>query len=73
MFYCYVRYYRVDVRPYGSKKTIEQFHMMADDEKTIRKIGCALSGLLKQMDIEHDIEFVYRPYMIDRKGAEDND
>ena len=61
MFHIYVTYRRFYKT--GERKELigEQYHIEEPDEKTTRKVGCALSGLLKQMSIDHDINFVYEP------------
>ena len=60
MFHCYLTYYRY-LRPNSTEGIAEEFHIEEEDEKTIRKVGCALSGILQQMDIYHEVNFVYIP------------
>lgn len=61
MFHCYLTYYRYLKAKNNTEGIAEQYHIEVEDEKTVRKVGCALSGLMQQMDIEHDINFVYVP------------
>ena len=61
MFHCFMTYYRYFKRPNSDEGITQQFHIEEEDEKTIRKVGCALSGLLQQMNIEHNVSFVYTP------------
>lgn len=41
----------------------ETYHVSgkAEDEEKLKACGCVCSGLLDQLGIEHDIEFVYKP------------
>lgn len=68
MFHCYVTYRRFYKTAKQHDLISEQFHIEAKDESTIRKVGCALSGLLQQMSIDHDVNFVYSP---DEEGDEE--
>ena len=61
MFHCYLTYRRFYKTAERKESIIEQFHVESEDEKSIRQLGCALSGLLQQMDIDHDVNFVYTP------------
>lgn len=61
MFHCFLTYFRYMKRPNSDEAIVETFHIEEKDEKTIKKVGCALSGLLQQMGIEHNTNFVYTP------------
>lgn len=61
MFHCYLTYRRFYKTAEQKKSINEQFHVEAEDEKSIRQLGCALSGLMQQMGIDHDVNFVYKP------------
>lgn len=61
MFHIYVNYRRYYKTGKRDECISEQYHIEEPDEKTTRKVGCALSGLLQQMDIDHDVNFVYIP------------
>lgn len=61
MFHCYLTYRRFYKTAEKKECITEQYHIEEPDEKTIREVGCALSGLMQQMDIDHDVNFVYTP------------
>lgn len=61
MFHCYLTFRRFYKTAERNEYLTEMYHIEAPDEKTIRKVGCALSGLMKQMDIDHDVNFAYVP------------
>ena len=61
MFHIYVNYRRFYKTGMRAECISELHHIEEPDEKTARKVGCALSGLLQQMDIDHDVNFVYTP------------
>lgn len=61
MFHIYVNYRRFYKTAKCDELINEQYHIKEPDEKTTRKVSCALSGLLKQMSIDHDVNIVYEP------------
>jgi hypothetical protein len=61
MFHIYVTYKRFYKTAKCDELISEQYHIEEPDEKTTRKVSCALSGLLWQMSIDHDVNIVYEP------------
>lgn len=61
MFHCYLTYRRFYKTAEQKESITEQYHIEEPDEKTIRKVACALSGLMQQLDIDHSVNFVYTP------------
>jgi len=61
MFHIYLTYRRFYRSGRCNEMINEQYHIEEPDEKTTRKVSCAISGLLQQMSIDHDVNIVYEP------------
>ena len=61
MFHIFLTYRRFYKSGRHDELISEQYHIEEPDEKTTRKVCCALSGLLQQMCIDHDVNIRYEP------------